>query len=75
MKITKGDRWILNGKPGTVNSDPKGTGYFTFAFDGKGFADNFYTDDDLTWEPLDKSEIELSQERTRKILGDMGIKF
>lgn len=72
---TKDSRWFLNGKPGFMRCDVKGTGYFEFVFDDKSFADSFNINDNLTWEPCPQSRYEMQQERARKVLDDMGIKF
>lgn len=72
---TVGTRWYLDGRPGAVYSDPAPTGFFSFHFDGEGFASNMNMNDEHDWVPCDETEVELAHERARITLAKMGIKI
>ena len=73
-QIKEGERWYVEGRAGTVNSEPYPTGYFTFHYDGNGFANNMNANDlGADWERCEESAIELSTARARKALAKLGI--
>ncbi len=75
-QIIEGERWYVEGRAGTVNSNPAGTGYFTFHYDGNGFADNMNVHDlGPDWERCTESAKDLQTERARKALAKLGIKI
>ena len=73
-QIQEGERWYVEGRAGTVNSNPAGTGYFTFHYDGNGFADNMNTNDlGADWERCEESAKDLQTARARVALAKLGI--
>ena len=74
-ELVKGERWYRDGRPGSVNSEPYATGYYTFHFDGEGFATNSNTADEHTWQHCTKTAVELQQEKGREQAARMGIKL
>ena len=72
-QITKGERWYVNGSAGTVNSNPAPTGYFTFHFDGDGFASNMNVNAlSHGWERCEESAVDLQKARARATAKRMG---
>ncbi len=73
--LNVGDRWYVDGKPGSVYTLPAPTGFYNFHFDGAGFASNMNTNDAHDWKPCAQTEVELSHERARVALAKLGIKI
>jgi hypothetical protein len=75
-QIKEGERWYVDGKPGTVYIDPYPTGYFTFHYDGAGFGTNMNANDLAdNWERCEESAKDLQTARAREALAKLGIKI
>ena len=75
-QIIEGERWYVEGRAGTVNSEPYPTGYFTFHYDGNGFATNMNANDlGADWERCEESAVDLQKARARATAKRMGFKL
>lgn len=75
-QIKEGERWYVDGRPGTVNSTPYPSGYFTFHYDGAGFATNMNVESvGIGWERCEESAKDLQTARARIAAAKLGIKI
>ena len=75
-QIIEGERWYVDGKPGTINSAPYSTGYFTFHYDDAGFATSMdVADIGDKWERCEESAYEIQHAKGVAAAAKLGIKL
>ena len=73
-ELIEGERWYVDGRAGTINSAPYPSGYFTFHYDGAGFATNMNVESvGIGWERCEESAVDLQTARARRAAAKLGI--
>jgi hypothetical protein len=75
-QLKEGERWYVDGKPGEVYTAPYPTGYFSFHYDGKGFATSMNVGDlEDNWERCEESAYDISHAKGVAQAAKLGIKL